>query len=272
MRRIIVVGLVLTALMATLAGAASAGEILQGILQRGEVRVGTAPENPPLSLRSRDNKLMGYDIDLAALLAEAMGVKLRLVPLPFPELLPALEQGKLDLIISGMTMSAQRNTRCLFVGPYLVSGQSLLARAETAQRLNQPSDFNQPGVIIAAAKDTTSLAAVKELMPQAHILEVDNQEQGLKAVLENKAHVLVAEHAFCVLAVLRFGDEQGLSLLDKPFTFEPLGIALGEDAHLVNWLENFLLTLRGTGRQELLNQRWFKDAGWLKEMEPNRLL
>lgn len=271
MRRTIGTCLLLAAMTAALALPAQAGEIMKGILERGEVRVGTSPDNPPLSMRSRDDKLMGYDIDLAALLAEAMGVKLRLVSLPFPELLPALEQGKLDLVISGLTMSAQRNTRFLFVGPYLVSGQSILARAETAQRLSEPSDFNQPGVTIAAAKDTTSLAAARELLPQAHILEVDSQEEGLRAVLENKAHVLVAEHAFCVVAVLRFG-EQGLSLLDKPFTFEPLGVALAEDAHLVNWLENFLLTLRGTGRQELLNQRWFKDAGWLKEMEANRLL
>lgn len=271
MKRIICICLLLAALVAALAGAAQAGEIMKGILERGEVRVGTTPDNPPLSLRSKDDKLMGYDIDLAALLAEALGVKLRLVPMPHPELLPALSQGKLDLVISGLTITPQRNARYMFVGPYLISGQSLLARLETAHRLTTPSDFNQPEVIIAAAKDTTSLAAVRDLMPQAQILEVDDQELGLKAVLENKAHVLVAEHAFCVVAILRFG-EQGLSLLDKPFTFEPLGIALGEDAHLANWLENFLLTLRGTGRQELLNQRWFKDAGWLKEMEANRLL
>jgi polar amino acid transport system substrate-binding protein len=271
MKRTALTWMLLASLLLCLGGAAQAGEIMKGILERGELRVGTSPDNPPMSLRSRDDKLMGYDIDLAAMVASGLGVKLSLVPLPFPELLSALGQGKVDLIVSGMTMTPQRNAHFMFVGPYMVSGQAILARTETAQRLPEPTDLNQPEVIIAAAKDTTSLVAVRDLMPQAQVLEVADQEQGLKAVLEGKAHVLVAEHSFCVVAALRYG-EQGISILDKPFTFEPLGIALADDAHLANWMENFLLMLKGTGRMELLNQRWFKDPGWMKEMEPNRLL
>ncbi len=271
MRRIALTWLLLTALLLSLTGAAQAGEVMKGILERGEIRVGTSPDNPPLSLRAKDNKLMGYDVDLAAMVANALGVKLSLVPLPFPQLLDSLGQGQVDLVISGMTMTPERNARFMFVGPYLVSGQAILARTETAQRLPEPGDLNQPGVVIAAAKGTTSLSAVRDLLPKARVMEVENQEQGLRAVLEGKAQVLVAEHSFCVVAALRYG-EQGLSILDKPFTFEPLGIALGDDAHLANWLENFLFMLKGTGRLEMLNQRWFKDAGWMKEMEANRLL
>jgi polar amino acid transport system substrate-binding protein len=271
MKRIASTWLLLTVLLLSLAGAAQAGDIMKGILERGEVRVGTTPDNPPLSLRSRDNKLMGYDIDLAAMLAGALGVKLSLVPLPFPELLPALSQGKIDLVISGMTMSSQRNTTYMFVGPYLISGQAILTHTATARHLTEPADLDRPEVTIAAAKGTTSLTAVRDLLPQAKVLEVDTQEEGLRAMLEGKAQVLVAEHSFCVVAAMRYG-EQGLSILDKPFTFEPLGIALSEDALLANWLDNFLSMLKATGRLEMLGQRWFKDASWMKEMEANRLL
>lgn len=177
----------------------------------------------------------------------------------------------MDLVISGMTMTPERNATYMFVGPYMISSQTILARGETAQRLSEPGDLNHPEVTIAAAAGTTSIAAVRDLLPQAKVLEVPDQEQGLRAMLEGKAQVLVAEHSFCVVAALRYG-EQGLAILDKSFTFEPLGIAFTEDAHLANWLENFLFMLKGTGRMEMLGQRWFKDAGWLKEMEANRLL
>ncbi|MFH1035548.1 MAG: transporter substrate-binding domain-containing protein [Pseudomonadota bacterium] len=271
MKRTVLTWLMLISLLLCMSGAAQAGEVMKGVLERGELRVGTSPDNPPLSLRSRDDKLMGYDIDLAAMVAGGLGVKLSLVPLPFSELLPALEQGKVDLVISGMTMLPQRNAHFMFVGPYLVSGQAILARNETVQRLPEPSELNDPEVVIAVAKDTTSLSAVQNLLPQARVLVMDSQELALKAVLEGKAHVLVADHSFCVVAALRYG-EQGLSILDKPFTFEPLGIALTDDALLANWLDNFLMMLRGTGRLEMLGQRWFKDAGWMKEMQTDRLL
>lgn len=152
-------------------------------------------------------------------------------------------------MISGMTMTPERNATYMFVGPYMISGQAILARREAAQRLSEPDDLNHPEVTIAAAAGTTNIAAVRDLLPQAKVLEVLDQEQGLRAMLEGKAQVLVAEHSFCVVAALRYG-EQGLT----------------------NWLENFLFMLKGTGRMEMLGQRWFKDAGWLKEIEANRLL
>lgn len=93
MKRVALVFMLLSALLLSLAGAVQAGDVLKGILARGEVRVGTSPDNPPLSLRSRDNKLMSYDIDLAAMVASGLGVKLRLVPMPFPQLLDSLSQG-----------------------------------------------------------------------------------------------------------------------------------------------------------------------------------
>lgn len=250
---------------------AQAGPVLDRIKDKGEVVVGTAPDNPPLSLTSRDDKLMGYDIDLAALVAAGLGVRLRLVPMSFPELLPALREGKVDMLISGLSMTPQRNLGCMFSGPYLISGQAILAHTEVAKRFQGPDDLNKEGVIIAAALESTSLSTVREMMPKAKVLEVDSQETGLRAVLEGKAHVLVADYAFCALAALRYAD-QGLASLDRPFTFEPLGIAFMEDALLANWMDNFLLLLKGTGRMEYLSQRWFKDSSWMKEMKTDQLL
>ena len=55
--------------------------------------------------------------------------------------------------------------------------------------------------------------------------------------------------------------------VDAPFTFEPIGIAMQEgDPLLVNWVENFLSVLDGSGDLKMVAERWFKDGSWLSEL------
>ena len=78
-------------LFPTLIHAKSEGT-LQRVMRTGELRVGTSGNQPPFTVKSKDGSLIGYEIDLAEALAEAMGVKVRFVEKPFPDLLPALAQ------------------------------------------------------------------------------------------------------------------------------------------------------------------------------------
>jgi len=101
---------------------------LDRILKRGELRVGTSGSQPPFTIKSKEGHLMGYEIDIANLLADAMNLKLTLVAKPFSELLPALEKGEIDVVMSGMTITPERNLKFTFAGPYTLSGKSILAK------------------------------------------------------------------------------------------------------------------------------------------------
>ncbi len=50
-----------------------------------------------------DDRLLGLDVDLAQLLSNSMGVELEIVDMPFAKLLPALEDGDVDMVMSGVT-------------------------------------------------------------------------------------------------------------------------------------------------------------------------
>jgi polar amino acid transport system substrate-binding protein len=50
------------------------------------------------------------------------------------------------------------------------------------------------------------------------------------------------------------------------FTVEPLGIAIHEDALLINWLNNFLNMFEASGQLKLLTKKWFQDGSWIKEL------
>jgi len=105
------------------------GKVLNKILKSGELRVGTSGSQPPFTMKSKDGQLMGYEIELAKLLIDAMNIKLKFVEKPFSELLAALEKGEIDVIMSGMTITPERNLKATFAGPYIVSGKSILAKS-----------------------------------------------------------------------------------------------------------------------------------------------
>jgi polar amino acid transport system substrate-binding protein len=85
-------------------------------------------------------------------------------------------------------------------------------------------------------------------------------------VLQDKAHVMVADYHYCVVSAVRF-KEKGLTTVTAPFTFEPIGIAMPDgDPLLVNWVQNFFVTLSGSGDLKKMTERWFTDASWLKEL------
>jgi polar amino acid transport system substrate-binding protein len=69
-----------------------------------------------------------------------------------------------------------------------------------------------------------------------------------------------------VISVYRFPNK-GLISVITPLTYEPLGIAMsGDDPLLLNWAENFIDVLKGSGRLEVLRKRWFEDVSWLKRL------
>ena len=89
---------------------------------------------PPLTFKTKDQKITGLDFDLAKLIAKAVGAELKIVEMPFPELIPALEKGKIDLVISSMTITPKRNLLVSFAGPYFMTGQSFVLTKEMPSR------------------------------------------------------------------------------------------------------------------------------------------
>jgi len=246
--------------------AASAGPSLDRILQRKELIVGITGNQPPLNATTKECQIIGLDADLATYMAVAMGVKLSFSPMPFAELLPALLTGKVDMVISGMSISPDRNLKVAFVGPYFVSGKSIVTKAEKADSLSSPADLAAPDIKIVALEGSTSQTLVKTVIPAAQLQTTTDYDKALAQVIEGKADAMVADFPFCALAVLR-NPEKKLATLDEPFTFEPLGIALpGDDPLLINWVHNYLMTLEGSDGLQTMVDRWFKDASWLSRL------
>lgn len=238
-------------------------KVLDQILKREELRVGTSASQPPFTMKSKEGQFMGYEIDIANLLAEAMNLKLAFVEKPFSELLPALEKGEIDVVMSGMTITPERNLKFIFAGPYAISGKSILAKTARLSALDEMNEINRPTIKVTALNGSTSQKFVEKFAPQVKLIPTADYDAAVKMVLQDEADIMVADYPICVLSVLRHPDS-GLATLDAPLTIEPIGIALAPGAfQLHNLIENYLNALQIGGVLENLEAKWFDDGSWL---------
>jgi ABC-type amino acid transport substrate-binding protein len=240
---------------------------LDRILSSGELRVGMSGDMPPLTMVDKEGKLDGLDADLAAAIAKTMNVKPNLQRIDFAELLPALEAGRIDLIISNMTMTPERNLKAFFIGPYLTSGKGLLTRRSTLAEVVQMHELNSSQFTFVTVKGTTSESVVRSGAPLAINLAAESIDQAVQAVLDGTADAMIADYPVCFVAAFRYRDA-GLVPVKAPITYEPIGIAMPKgDPHLANWIENLLHGLQQAGYMKKLKDRWFDHPDWLDELK-----
>jgi polar amino acid transport system substrate-binding protein len=245
---------------------AKVSPVLDRIMAKKELIVGTAASMPPLNMTTKDGEIIGMEMDLARLFANGMDVKLTFSRMHFNELLPALGKGQVDMVLSGMTMTPQRNLKVAFVGPYFASGKSILTKKKNVESVDELSKMNHPDKVLIALKGSTSQLFVEKLIPKAKLLLANDYDQAVASVRNDTAVAMVADYPICFVSVSRYPDA-GLITLGKPISYEPIGIALpANDSLLVNWVQNSLNFLEKTGEFEALIQRWFKDTSWLSRL------
>ena len=241
--------------------------VLDRIQKQDEIKVGTAAGMPPFNMTTKDGRIIGMEVDMARYLADSLGVKLNLQKMAFKDLLPALEAGKLDMVISGLTMTAKRNSRVAFVGPYFVSGKALLTKTATLASIEDPDDIDETKVTLTALEGSTSQQFVKAVFPKAKFLPAKDYDAGVDMVIRGRADAMIADHPFCLVSVARYPD-QDLFTIVTPFTYEPIGIALpSRDPLLVNLVQNFLNTLESSGAMDNLKKKWFQKGDWWDQLQ-----
>jgi polar amino acid transport system substrate-binding protein len=270
-RTILIATLTLSLLFACSTGTgnvtpAATSPVIDRILQKGELTVGTAAMMPPLNMTTKDGKIIGLEADLARYMADSKGVKLNLKAIQFSKLLPALEGGQIDMILSGMTMTSKRNLKVAFVGPYYVSGKGVLTNVATLAAATDPNALDEQKFKIAALEGSTSAEFVRKIMSKATLVTTKDYDEAVDMVIQGKVEAMVADHPICVVSVVRYPQHNLFSII-APFTYEPLGVALpANDPLLANWVTNFLNKLEDSGVMDNVRDRWFNDTSWVKKL------
>lgn len=239
---------------------------LNKVLKSGVLRVGLEAGYMPFEMRDKKGDIIGFDVDLAAKMAEAMGVKLELVNTAWDGIIPALMTDKFDILMSGMTVTAERNLQINFVDSYVTVGQTLLIRPELAGKIKSYLDLNDPKYTVATKLGVTPNFTAQKMMPKAKLNLFETETEAFMEVVNGRADAFIYDLPMC--ATFYAQNKGKVVFLDKPFTFEPLAFAIRKgDPDFANWLNNWLRQIKGDGTYETIYNAWFKDDAWMKELQ-----
>lgn len=239
---------------------------LARIVDAGTLRVGMTGEQPPLNMTTRSGEVIGMEVALVRVLAQAMAVKTEIVVLPFAQLLDALEAGKVDLVMSGMTITPERVQRVDFVGPYYTSGKAILTKSAKLAQARIPEDLDSPEATVAALRGSTSADFARRALPRSKLVTTDLLEEAIPMIKSGQVDFLVADRETCAFAALRFPDA-GLITSPATFTLEPMGIALPKaEPNLASLLNTYLSSLESSGALERARSFWFESSSWVKDL------
>ena len=235
---------------------------LQQVLARGELRVGLEAGYMPFEMIDKSGEIIGFDIDLARLMARKLGVKLKVVNQGWDGIIPALLTGKFDVTLGGMTITPERAKSVDFCDPYVVIGQTVLINRRLAGKVRTVQDLDKPEYTIIAKLGTTGDIAAKKQFQRARLRTFEHQAEAAIEVQNGRADGFVYDLPFNAVMAARYPDS--LAHLKEPFTREELGWAIRKnDPALRAWLNEFLAGLRKDGTYQALYKKWFEGSAWL---------
>jgi polar amino acid transport system substrate-binding protein len=237
------------------------------ILKNGELRVGFEAGYMPFEMTDKKGNFVGFDIDVAKEMAKAMKVKFTPVNTAWDGIIPALVTGKFDIIMSGMTITQERNLKVNFAEPYIIVGQTILIDKKYGGAVKSYKDLNDPKYIVTSKLGTTGEQAVKRMIPKATYKSFETETEAALEVVNGKAAAFVYDLPYNVVFMAQQGKDK-LIFLDKPFTYEPLAWAVNKgDPDFLNWLDNFLRQIKNDGRYDQIYNKWIKSTDWIKGVQ-----
>jgi len=240
--------------------------VLERIVETGKLRIGMSGDQAPFNAISKEGELIGFEVDLAEMVAETLGVEVVFVKKPFPELLPALRSHEIDIVMSGMSITAERSLEAVFIGPYMMSGKSILTNSATLASAMRADEINRPNLKFAALRNSTSQTFVEKRLSNAELVTTENYDDAIQMVIRDEVDALVADLPACVVAKHRFPND-GLETLMAPLTVEPIGIAvLASELPLQSLLRNYVKAYEDQGFLELLQVQWLESGDWISRL------
>lgn len=237
---------------------------IESILAKKELVVGTAPGYFPFEMTDKKGNIVGFDIDVAQKIADTLGVKLKIDRFAFDGLIPALQTGKIDMIIAGMTVRGDRALSVSFSDPYYVTGQVLMVTKSNPGVTNW-KQLDVAGKKIGVSIGTTGAMLAKELFKNAEILEYDTlPDAGLAATTEKVDGVVYDEPGIRVYVAQQPDSVYGVWEL---MSDENLGIAVKKDDYsTLQWLKSFLLSYVDGADYKAAVAKWFDNMDWLGDV------
>jgi polar amino acid transport system substrate-binding protein len=242
----------LLGLVLALAACAARADALADIKKAGVVKVAVPQDFPPFGSVGKDMKPQGYDIDVADLIAKALGVRVEIVPVDSGNRIPYLQTKKVDLVISSLGKNPDREKVIDFSAAYAPFFSGAFAPADV--KIGSVADLagKSVGVTRGALED---LELSKTAPPSADIKRFENNNATISAYLAGQVQVLVSGNVVAAAIAERGGPrkpESKFVIKESPCY---VGLNKGEPA-LQAWLNEFIAAKKKSGELNAVSLKW----------------
>ncbi|MEM8549290.1 MAG: transporter substrate-binding domain-containing protein [Verrucomicrobiota bacterium] len=219
------------------------------------LKVGITPDSAPLVFKTGDN-FEGLEIDLARQVGKKLNRPVQFVELAWEDQIPALLDKRTDVIMSGMTITQEREEAIAFSDSYLEYGQMALVRSADKVRYgslkNIVSTVSPTGVIA----DTTGEQFVENHFRRSKAVAFENPEKATNGLVRRQVDLFIYDSPVILwIASKRAGDE--IVAIPQHLTFEYLGWGVRkEDTKLLRDLNEALAEMKADGELEATIARW----------------
>ncbi|HEY9567347.1 MAG TPA: transporter substrate-binding domain-containing protein [Thalassobaculum sp.] len=239
-------------LAASFMGAGEArADKLSEILERGTVRVIVFADVPPFSSINANRELEGFDVDLAKMVAQSLGVKLELVQATAANRIPYLITDKADMNIAAMSVTAERAKQVMYSAPYADTSLSVFGPKSLAIKSAADLGANK----IAVAKGTTEDIMLSAAAPDADIMRTEDNATAVQAYLSGQAKLLAANS----VVVVELAKKNPNVEFDFKFALRRapahVTVKIGEH-NLLRWLDTFIFQSTLDGSLDKLHVKW----------------
>ncbi len=218
--------------------------------------VGMELAYPPFEMTDPSGKPTGVSVDIAMDLAKSLGRPVVIQNISFDGLIPALKTGKVDLVISSMTATAERARSIDFSDPYISTGLCLLLKKDSSAK--GIADLDKPGVKVAVKKGTTGHLYATGNLKKADVLVLDKESAAVLEVSQGKADAFIYDQMSIYQNWQR--NQSTTRAILEPFQKEAWAVGIRQgNVELKAKVNAFIKDYRAKGGFEQLGDRYLKE-------------
>jgi polar amino acid transport system substrate-binding protein len=259
MKRLATIVLVIAAMLSLVTGCSS--KSAEGKENKTLV-IGIDDKFAPMGFRDENNKIVGFDIDLAKAAADKMGKKVKFQPIDWSTKEAELSSGRIDLIWNGYTITDERKKKVLFTKPYLKNAQVVVTRADS--NLSKLDDLK--GMVVglqslSSAADALDAAPIKSKIKT--VTEFADNVQALTDLKSGRLDAVVIDEI--VINYYMTKEQEAFKVLDESLAPEEYGIGVKKgNEELLKNLQKALDDMNEDGTAAQISKKWFGEDKVLK--------
>jgi len=220
------------------------------------LRVGVTTTAPPL-IFSKNETITGLEADFARQFAQSIGKSAKFIKVDWSDQISALENNKIDIIMSGMTITQSREYRISFANPYIRSGQILLVRLkEKGQFSTGIYSLMNSNYVIGTVKNTTGDIFITSTLNHVKVKNFKKSQDAVDALIDGDIDAFVYDAPMvCYYAAIN--ENAILTPILNLATEEYLAWGIRkEDTLLLNQANTFLQSLKDNQQLQQVIRKW----------------